>query len=126
MAAELASSTIGAAELQKLLSDVDPAALLVKPCLRRRVIKDDSELGGGGLEVPHRKSYTIHRDALLAIADRTDLGLSDDRELPPRLILLACPETWLPSRTREQALVRYWRLLFHARIDLAVEGLIGE
>ena len=41
MASHLETTTIGAAELQKLLSDVDPAALLVKPRLLRRVIKDD-------------------------------------------------------------------------------------
>src|SRR3954469_13288906 len=92
--------TIGAAELQKLLSDVDPAALLVKPRLLRRVIKDDCRLNGVGLQVPHRKSYTIHRDALLAIADRADLGLADDKELPTRLILLACPEAWIASHSR--------------------------
>src|SRR5581483_9571899 len=115
-----------AADLQKLLTDVDPGAILVPPRVLRRVIKQDCQLGGVGLQVPHRKTYTIARDALLAIADRTDLGVSETRDLPERVILLACPENWLATHGREHALVRFWRLLFHARIDLEVEKKIAS
>src|SRR5262245_52362624 len=111
------SAVLGAAELQRLLSAADPAALLVPPKLLRRVIKQDRHITGVGLQVPHRKTYVIGRDALLAIAERDELGLAAGRELPAELILLACPEGWLAAHTREQALARYWRLLFHARID---------
>jgi hypothetical protein len=124
MTAQLQIPSIGAAELQKLLADVEPAALLVPPRLLRRVIKQDCEIGGVGFQVPHRKTYTIGRDALLTIADHDDLGVNTQRELPPHVLLLACPETWLGSHTREQALVRFWRLLFHSRLDLAVEELL--
>jgi hypothetical protein len=112
-----ASPFIGIAELQEILSVADPAALLVSPRVLRRVIKQDRGIAGIGLQVPHRKTYVIGRDALLALADREELGVSAARELPETLVLLGCPYSWLLSHTRSQALVRYWRLLFHARID---------
>src|SRR5262245_58277756 len=118
--------TIGAAEVQELLTDADPAALLVPPRLLRRVIKQDRNIGGVGLQVPHRKTYTIGREQLLTIAERGELGVSEDRSLPERVILLACPENWLSSHTRDQALVRFWRLLFHARIDLTIGYAIAD
>jgi hypothetical protein len=124
MTAQLQVSSIGAAELQKLLADVDPAALLVPPRLLRRVIKQDCDIGGVGFQVPHRKTYVIGREALLTIADHNELGLNAQRELPPHFLLLACPENWLTTHTREQALVRFWRLLFHSRLDLAIEDLL--
>ena len=111
------SPFIGMAELQGILSAADPAALLVSPRLLRRVIKLDRGIAGVGLQVPHRKTYVVGRDALLALADREELGVPASRDLPPTVLLLACPEPWLTSHTRPQALVRYWRLLFHARID---------
>ena len=116
-----ASPFIGIAELQEILSAADPAALLVSPRLLRRVVKQDRGIAGIGLQVPHRKTYVLGRDALLALADREELGISATRELPATLILLACPHTWLLSHTRGQALVRYWRLLFHARIHHALD-----
>src|SRR5205085_2830973 len=75
-----------------LLAAADPAALLVPPRLLRRVIKHDRKITGLGLQVPHRKSYVIGRDALLALADRDELGLEPDRDLPPTVLLLARPE----------------------------------
>ena len=43
------------AELEKVLSAADPAALLVPPRILRRVIKKHSGLTGPGLQVPHRQ-----------------------------------------------------------------------
>src|SRR5438876_627137 len=68
MASHFTSPPIGAATLQKLLTDVDPGALLVSPRLLRRVIKQDRQIGGVGLQVPHRKPYTLGRDALRCFA----------------------------------------------------------
>src|SRR6516165_6482007 len=105
MTLELNTPGIGVAELQKLLSAVDPGALLMPPRLLRRVIKQDRDVGGVGLQVPHRKSYTIGREGLLAIVDHDELGVGKDWPLPAEVILLACPETWLTTHTREQALI---------------------
>jgi hypothetical protein len=109
------------AELGQLLEAADPAALLVPPRVLRRVIKRDRHLSGLGLQVPHRKSYVIGQGALLALAGRDELGIGPGRELPPVLMLIVRPEPEeLAELPRGEALVKYWRLLFHARVHLAV------
>ncbi len=110
------------AELQRLLAQVEPAALLVPPRILRRVIKRDRELAGPGLQVPHRQSYIVSRDRLLQIAAEDELGLEPGRELPPTLILLPQPDRQrLAEGDRARSLLRYWRLLFHARVHLALQ-----
>src|SRR5262249_53085773 len=118
--------SIGIAELQRLLSGADPSALLVSPRLLRRVIKQDRGIPGMGLQVPHRKTYVVGRETLLAIAERGELGVDAATELPATVILLGCPETWLTTHTRSQTLIRYWRLLFHARIDQALDQQFAD
>src|SRR5438046_3645857 len=92
-----ARMTAGAAvltlsDLERALVAADPAALLVPARILRRVIKKDGGLTGPGLQVPHRKSYVIGREALLAIADRADLGVKPDRELPETVLLFPEPD----------------------------------
>src|SRR5438045_4417178 len=79
-------------DLEQILSRVDPSTLLVPPRILRRVIKKDQGLTGLGLQVPHRKSYVIGRDALLRIADRSELRLAPDRVRPDTLLLLPRPD----------------------------------
>ncbi len=109
------------------MTAADPAALLVPPRVLRRVIKRDAGLTGPGLQVPHRKSYVIGRDALLKIANRVDLGLRPDRDLPDTLFLFPLPD---PAKLRAQppgaTLLKYWRLLFHARVHQAVSRSLGD
>src|SRR3981081_2195781 len=83
---------LSADELGRLLETTDPAALLVAPRLLRRIIKYDRKLTHLGLQVPHRKSYVIGREALLALASRADLAVPHERELPAMLVLLARPD----------------------------------
>jgi hypothetical protein len=108
--------------LQRLLAQTDPAALLVPPRILRRVIKKDRALIGLGLQVPHRKSYVIARDRLLEIADREELGVRSELDLPATLLLFPRPDrTCFSSEERDAALLKYWRLLFHTRIHVALE-----
>lgn len=110
-------------ELQRLLTQTDPAALLVPPRIPRRVIKKDSGLAGPGLQVPHRKSYVIDRDRLLRIADVDELGIESTRDLPATLLLIRRPEGQrLTECDRATTLLQYWRLLFHARVHLALRS----
>jgi hypothetical protein len=109
------------ADLEGALTWAEPAALLVPPRILRRVIKKDRGLGGPGLQVPHRKGYVIGRDALLRIAGLDDLCVAPGRELPATLLLFPRPDARRLERLpREEALLKYWRLLFHARVHLAV------
>src|SRR5690242_12245322 len=108
---------IDTAELQHLLQALDPAVLLVPRRILRRVIKHDRHLTGVGLQVPHRKTYVIDREALLKIADRTELLIDPGRPLPKTLLLLNRPDAErLARQPRGEALLKFWRLLFHARV----------
>jgi hypothetical protein len=115
------------ADLDAALRRTDPAVLLVPPRILRRVIKQDRAIEGLGLQVPHRKSYIISRDALLRITDREELGLAPGRELSAELVLLPQPALErLMERGRELTLVKYWRLLFHARVHLVIAARRAE
>src|SRR5207253_10091311 len=104
-------------DLQRLLAAADPAALLLKPRLLRRVVRRHGHAPGFGLLLPHTQSYVIDSASLLALVDRGELGLPPDQPLPPKVILLPRPEPEELAATPPGALlVRYWRGLFHARI----------
>ncbi|HEV3117784.1 MAG TPA: hypothetical protein VGY58_12065, partial [Gemmataceae bacterium] len=127
-----AHARIDVAELQQLLETVEPGVILVPPRLLRRVIKRHCKLPGFGLQVPHRKTYVIERDALFRLVDETDLQLPPERRLPPTVVLLGEPDPErLARQTREEVLVKYWRLLLHARVHIvldrhAKEGRLDE
>src|SRR5712664_3826271 len=107
-------------ELERALRVAEPAALLVPGRILRRVVKQDRRIAGAGLRVPHRKTYVIARARLLALADADELGLEPSRELPDQVLLIVRPEAEkLAAMTRDRALVKYWRLLFHARVHAA-------
>src|SRR4051794_28520661 len=120
-------SSITVAELEQILNRAEPAALLVPPRILRRVIKQDRGLGGLGLQVPHRKSYVIGRDALLRITAAGELGLTPGRELPQTLLLFRRPEPQrLAALPRPEALRKFWRLLFHARVHVHLAGRVAD
>src|SRR5260370_12989518 len=115
------------AELCRLVEAAEPAALLVPPRLLRRAIKYDRKLTMIGLHIPHRKSYVIGREALLGLTDREELGVGPERALPETVLLLARPDAEeLADSGRGQVLVETWRLLFHARVHLAIARRFAE
>jgi hypothetical protein len=108
--------------LRRAVRDADPAAILVLPRILRRVIKQDRGLAGYLYRIPHRKSYVIDREPLLEIVDYEELGISPEEGLPDKVILLAEPHPKkLENTPAGEALLRCWRLLFHARVHLAVQ-----
>jgi hypothetical protein len=109
-------------DLQHRLAAADPAALLVKPRLLRRVVRRHGHAPGFGLLLPHTQSYVIDSSALLALVERTELGLAADQPLPPKVILLPRPDTdELAAQPLGALLLRFWRSLFHARIHIALD-----
>ncbi|HEX3872124.1 MAG TPA: hypothetical protein VHV77_16885, partial [Pirellulales bacterium] len=118
---------VSIAELDRALREAEPAALLVPGRILRRVIKQDRRVPGAGLRVPHRKTYVVDRERLLALADRDELYLEYGRELPRDVLLIVRPEAEkLAAMTRSRALVKYWRLLFHARIDAELRAAVAS
>lgn len=114
------------ADLDRAVASVDRGAILAPPRILRRVIKHDRQIGGIGLKVPHRKSYAIETARLLKSVGLDELGLPADAELPERVVLLARPDAeYLASLTAGEALVKYWRLLFHVRVHQALEERIA-
>src|SRR5262249_20631428 len=114
------------ADLVAVLRLTDPAALLAPGRILRRIIKKHRQLGGLGLQVPHRKSYLIDRSTLLNIARPSELGLSplELQALPECVLLLCEPDPGRLMRwPREKLLLAYWRLLFHLRVHRAFPHL---
>ena len=108
--------------MQRAVREADSAALLVLPRILRRVIKQDRHLAGYLYRIPHRKSYVIDREPLLEIVDYEELGVSPEEGLPDKVILLSQPPPQkLEATPAGEALIRCWRLLFHARVHLAVQ-----
>ena len=110
------------AELEQALRMVDRRVFLAPPRILRRVIRQDCQLPGMTLRIPHRKSYAILREPLLKIVEKPEIGLDVEEPLPEKVLLLARPDqARLDGETAGQTLLRYWRLLFHLRIHLAMD-----
>ena len=110
------------AETDAALRAADPTAFSVSPRLVRRVIAQDLGLAGVGFTVPHRKSWVISSERVQRMVDPEELGLESFDYLPASVILLARPdEDEVNAFTRDELLVRFWRMLFHARVDLLMK-----
>jgi hypothetical protein len=118
--------TIDVAELECALREADAAALLVPPRILRRVIKRDRGLTFLGWHAARRKTYVIAAEPLRAIVAEDELVLWPESEWPPVAILLVRPEPKaLASRPADAVLLEYWRMLFHARVELAVRRAVA-
>ena len=125
--AEPEDRALDVAALERALRDADPTAWLVPPRILRRVIKRDKELTFLGLQVPHRRVYTLSAGVLGKVVDGEELGLHPGQTWPPVVILLARPNPEeLAAESRPTVLTDYWRMLFHARVHVAVEGRFAD
>lgn len=110
------------AEVSRLVRQVDPSAFVVEPRVVRRVICEDHDLSQFAFSVPHAQICVIPSGRMRRIVHPDELGLMSVAAFPERVILLAGPsDKQLKTMTREQLLLRTWRLLFHARIDFALQ-----
>jgi hypothetical protein len=110
------------AELQRALRAADPRAVLVPPRILERIIVEAYDLRGPSAGVPHRKCHVADRRTLFRHAEQADLDLEPDQLLPDTVILLARPPAEeLGDLERSLALLKYWRLLFHASVHLALD-----
>ena len=111
-------------EAIRRLRRVEPRAFLVEPRVLRRVIKAEVDLPALTVQVPHRKTWLVKRNTLIKYVELDELGAEPMAELPEPAILLQRPdERALATMELEALLARTWRLLFHARIDLAFQQM---
>lgn len=114
-------------ELERAIGSADSSALLVPTRILRRVIRQHSGLPGWGVKLPHRKSFVIKRKPLLEIVEKEELGLQSSDALPETVILLPAPAPEeLDEAPAGQLLVLWWRLLFHARVHVALDERIAR
>lgn len=117
----LSDSSVRIDDLARRLALVEPAALLVRPRLLRRVVKRDRQIPGLGLRVPHATSYTLTREALLRAARLDELGLEREDQLAAVVLLLPRPGPieLRPGRVG-QTLQALSRRLLHAALHREV------
>ncbi len=111
-------------QLRKALRKAEPNVILVPQRILRRVIKHDRRMTSLGLQVPHRKTYSLDFNEAVAILERDELGLDFDPDtaLNGPVYLLAEPSPkLLEESTTGQILLQYWRFLFHARVDRTID-----
>src|SRR5439155_13953694 len=74
------------------------------------------------VNVPHARCYAFDRQVVFQAVEQDELELEADRLLPPTVILLARPAPEeLQARGRDAILSKYWRMLFHAHVHLALQ-----
>ncbi len=114
--------------LDKLVQSFEPAALFIEPRILRRIIRLDRRIQGFYLLVPHRESYTIDRERLLTLVERSELGIGEDAELPARLILLprSDVEDLSDASDVKWQINRYERRMFHASVHLELENAFAH
>ena len=91
-------------------------AILVEDGVLRRTIKSHLQLRGAGLRVPHDHCFVVPRDALEPALVCPDL--------PERVIIITGDRSKLVAGDIK-ALSEVWRWMFHARIHLVLEELVG-
>ncbi len=91
--------------------------ILVEDGVLRRMIKSHHKLRGVGLRVPHDHCFVIPKAALPAALVRADL--------PDRVILITGDRAKLLA-AKPTELTAAWRAIFHARVHLALDELVGR
>ncbi len=106
-------------ELHNILTKVDPGVLLVSPRIMRGMIQRVYHIPLLWVHVPHEQCHVFDRQILFREVEQEKLDLPPDRRLPETVILMQRPtaET-LQGSDQESLLLKYWRYLFHAHVDM--------
>ena len=111
-------SRITRSGLYKILVNTQPGIVVVSSIVLRRTIKLHQNIQSIGLQLPHQSCYVLRREEFLALVSKKEISRNIER-LPEWVILFPKPKRSLLKRGREFVLRHYWRLLFHALIDLS-------
>lgn len=114
-------------EVHSALRATDASAFTVLPRVLRRVIRHELDLPGLMTRIPYREVYVVSADHLRQIVSPDELSPDSGGTLPERVLLLSRPEEDdLVSMTEAGLLQRYWRLLFRARLQVALEERVEK
>ncbi|GIW82234.1 MAG: hypothetical protein KatS3mg105_4041 [Gemmatales bacterium] len=114
-------------ELKQLIQQTDPAVVLVPARIIRRLLQAEFKVPSFLLHAPHEDCFTFERQLIFRHVEQDELELEPDRLLPARVTLLSRPSAeFLQSCSREEILLSYWRMLFHAHIHLALEDKVAK
>ena len=109
------------AEIERAVRQRDSDVFFVLPRILRRILRHELDITSPWVRVPHRKSYVIDRDRLSWLVAIDELGVGAGTELPHRAMLIARPEEDRLKRfSPDELRLYYWRMHFHARIDLTM------
>jgi hypothetical protein len=115
--------TLDLAALEAALRRAEPASMLLPSWLLEKIIAADHDIRAPLFAIPHDQSHVIARGRLMQLVGEEELPLPAEPPDEPTLVLLARPDNdWLSDTPAPQALLQYWRLLFHAEVD----GLLRE
>lgn len=104
-------------ELKRLLTQADPAVVLVPARVLRSIIQREEKAPHLLIEVPHQKCHVFSRQVVFREIEQDKLELEPDRRLPESVILIARPSPEELEGDRDALLLRYWRFLFHSKVD---------
>lgn len=110
-------------ELQALLQQVNPAAVLVSPRVLDRGLQQHFKLPSYRIwDLPHRSTLIVDRRTLVSFLEPDDLELRPEQVLPEKVILLAKPNMDLDASVDAATLLAiYWRRLFHAMVHMELD-----
>src|SRR5205823_2407399 len=87
------------------------------PAVLDKIIRQAHKLPGWMWTVPHRRICIVERQFLFRFVEQEDLLVRHDQLLPATVLLLETP-AGADDRDNAELLREYWRLLFHASVDL--------
>jgi hypothetical protein len=99
----------------------DRSVVFLAPWLLEKIVWYDRGGAAGMFGAPRLFAHVIGRERLLEIVTREELPFDAPPVDQPTLILLARPETdRMLSISGPDMLLRYWRLLFHAKVRATI------
>jgi hypothetical protein len=116
-----ATPSLSPSELETILRKADPAVVLVSPRILRRVIWQTRADDSTGPLLLRQQSYLVPKKDLLPHLDRIELRPLQPEHLPDHVILLVNNLDNGESAPRSHLLRRYWRLIYQARVRLALQ-----
>src|SRR3954451_7680625 len=113
------------AGLEAAVRGADDGAVLVPEWLLQKIVAHDRGPAAAMFALPRLRAHAIGRDRLREVLERDELPWDATPPDGPTVVLLARPEADEFANTPAGALLlKYWRLLFHARVRSAVAAAL--